>query len=178
MQDPEEHLPLPRDQASSVKKAIHKIRNATVEHLYFFKNGKQIRRFKGEYNNVRISDKYLYEINNSSIVHNHPQGSSFSIEDVVGLIKYNAAECLLVTETYIYQLTRPKLGWDIDVESAEFMEKYNACKAIADAELNKLVSSNNLTQAEKEIEIIHYIWLLFFTQLNNISYVRKKIEEF
>jgi len=176
MQDPEEHLPLPRDQASSVEKAIQKIRTATIEHLYFFKNGKQVRRFEGEYNNVRISDKYLYEIKDSIIVHNHPQGSSFSIEDIVGLIKYDAAECFLVTERYIYQLTRPKAGWDIDVDNEEFIEKYNACKTIAEGELDKLISSNNLTQTEKEIEIIHYIWLLFFTQLNAISYVRKKIE--
>ena len=112
----------------------------------------------------------------SIIVHNHPQGCSFSIEDIIGLVKYNAIESYLVTEKYVYHLTRPKEGWRIDVESEEFIEKYNACKIIAEGELNKLISSNNLTHNEKEIEIIHYIWLLFFTQLNNISYVRKKIE--
>ena len=168
------HKPLPRDQASTVQDAMKKIRLSPDEHLYLYKNGKQIRRFKGNKNSVVVSNKYLFEIKDAVIVHNHPQGSSFSYEDIVGIIKYDAAECILVTDRYDYKIYRPKNGWNIDVDSKEFEEQVLVCRKIAEEQLNKFVSNNTIDINEKEVEIFHYIWMFFFRELNNIKYVREK----
>ena len=155
------HKPLPKDRANTIEVAIKKIRNSPIEHLYIFKNGKQIRRFKGDKNYVAVDNKYLFEIKDASVVHNHPQGASFSFEDIEGIIRYDAAECIVATEKFTYKVVRPKKGWNINVSSEEYEQQLLACKQIAEVEINKLISNNTINPHEKEVEIFHYIWVLF-----------------
>lgn len=171
------HNPLPRDAASSIQKAIDKIHFAKIEHLYFFKGGKQIRRFSGEANRVTPDPLYLFEMNDAIVVHNHPRGGSFSVGDVVGLIKYNAEECILVSQGFIYYLKRPNAGWGINCDSNDFDSVLNACKELADDALNKMITRNEMTIHEKEVEIFHYIWIFFFG-MTNAKYERRKIKTF
>ncbi len=168
------HPPLPRDNIRTPQAAIEKLINEEAEYIYVFKNNKQILRVKGDRDKVIVEDGHLYCLYDSIVIHNHPSGQSFSIEDLLGLIKYNAKECILVTKNYTYHLFRPMTGWDIDVESDLFHEQFNACKKIAENELGKAVMRREINEAEKEVEIFHYIWLFFFTELNGVKYVRKK----
>ena len=41
------------------------------------------------------------------------------------------------------------------------MQKYNICKEIVDAEIDKIFAQYIISKKEKDVEIIHYI-LLFF----------------
>lgn len=164
--------PLPPDVATP-EEAIRKIRFAKTEYIYVFR-GKRPRKFRGDQSKVMINPKHQVDFKNGRVVHNHPGGTSFSVEDIVGLIKYNVKECILVTANYTFQLQRSGKTWGIDVESEYFLEQLNACKKIADRELEKLVSLGVINSHEKEVEIFHYIWLFFFTQLNDVRYVRRK----
>ena len=83
-------MPSPRDDANTIDKVICKIRFEKVEHLYIFKNNKQFRRYIGSSNQVVLPEKYLFEIENNTIIHNHPSGSSFSVEDLKTIIRFNA----------------------------------------------------------------------------------------
>lgn len=167
------HKPLPLDK-KSMKEVIQYLRKANIEYLYFFnKSGKQIRRFKGEQNQIIIEDIFLYEMKDAIVIHNHPNGNSFSIEDVIACIKFNAAEVILITQTFTYQIIRPFQGWRIDVDTENFKSQIKVCIENAEIELDKLLKHGEITFHEKEIEKIHYLWIFFFA-LNDIKYVRKK----
>lgn len=167
------HAALPPDDAKTPEEAAQKIRNEQKEHLYIFRNGKQIRRFLGEEDRVTPPPEYLFELKNASIAHNHPQGASFSIEDIRALITYDASECWLATEKFLYRLKRPANGWTVDINSELFEKQLNACKSIADDELNRMVAKNEISLHEKEVEIFHYIWVFFF-RIHEVEYVRQK----
>jgi hypothetical protein len=157
------YLPSPKDDANTIEKAIYKIRYEKVEHLYIFKNNKQFRRFIGTTNQVSLPEKYLFEIENNVIIHNHPGGSSFSVEDLKTIIKYNAKTLLVATEAFLYSVERPLNGWKIDFDDPRTNKILNSCHTTASNALDKLISKNELAFFEKEKDLFHYIWLLFFS---------------
>jgi len=99
----------------------------------------------------------------------------FSDDDIRIIIGCDVKEGILVTRQFTYHVYRPAGGWNIDVDSGEFLDQLAACNAIADIELEKAIDRQEIERTEKEIERIHYIWMFFFRELNGITYVRKKI---
>lgn len=166
--------PLPKDNATTIELAIQKIRFDSIENLYLFKNGKQIRRFRGDTNRVTLSNKYLFELNDSTLVHNHPSGSSFSIQDIQIVIECNAKEIYLCTHNYLYHLIRPENGWNINFSSDLIENQINSLQVLALQLIENEIVKNQMSIFEKDSEIFHYIWTLFFNY-HEISYQRKKI---
>ncbi len=158
----ETYLPSPRDNASTIDKAIQKIKAEKIEHLYIFKNNKQYRRFVGSSNQVSLAEKYLFEIENSIIVHNHPSGSSFSVEDIKTIVKYYAESLILVSGEFLYTIVRPLNGWNVDFDDIRTNKILNSCYSTASNMFDKLISKNEISNFEKEKDLFHYIWLLFF----------------
>lgn len=156
------HPPLPKDDAITIEKAIQKIRFDDVENLYFFKNGKQKRRFRGTFNRVSIENKYLFEIKDASLVHNHPSGSSYSIEDIQSIVIYDAHELYLVTNDYLFHVIKPSDGWSIDFNDTLTSERLEVASFLAKDLIDKLISKNELALFEKDKEFLHYIWKIFF----------------
>jgi len=167
------HPPLPKDNANTVEKAIQKVKDDFLENLYVFRNGKQFLRFRGTENSVIPDEKYFIGVEDSIWVHNHPSGSSFSVEDIEMAIYSNISEFYIATENFKYVVKRPKGGWNLDFEKDEVNWLLNKCHSIAKQELDKLVVRNEISILERDKEIFHYIWSYFF-QLNGIFY--KKIE--
>jgi hypothetical protein len=85
-----------------------------IEHLYFFKNGKQIARFEGESNYVNPAENQLIKMKDCEVLHNHLEGTSFSVEDVVAIISYDAQSLEVVSDGYVYSVFRPKKGWGFE----------------------------------------------------------------
>lgn len=163
------HPPLPKDDAKTIDQAIQKIRFDKIENLYIFKNGKQIRRFRGTKKNVTIAQEFLFELRNAVVVHNHPSGSSFSIEDVRTIVEFNSLKLILVTETATYTVERPVKEWNINFDDETTMHNLNVCYNLALDLIDKLIGKNELTLFEKDKEIFHYIWVIFF-QFYEINY--------
>ena len=175
MDDLNTHYPLPKDDADTPEKATAKIRSDAKENIYVFKDGKQVLRFRGEVNYVSIPAKLVYmnRMKDSIIVHNHPGGSSFSEDDVAAIIAVDALKIILVTEKYIYSVTRPKSGWAFTLDNPVVKNHLEECRAMAENELDKMVANNEMKLYEFETEIFHYIWSVFF-RMNGIRYERKK----
>jgi hypothetical protein len=169
------HFPLPRDNANSIEKAIVKIRNDDRENLYIFKNSKQILRFRGESDYVSLYPEPLYyaHLKDSTLIHNHPLGSSFSEEDIKAAIHFDIALFILVTPNHLFQLVRPTKGWNIDFGNNDVTSQLEESKTLAENLLNKMVSNNEIQLYEMGIEIFHYIWSSFFI-VNETKYERKK----
>jgi hypothetical protein len=167
------HPPLPRDEANTIKKAISKIQFEKVEHLYIFKNGKQLRRFIGETNRVVPETKYLLELKDATVIHNHPQGTSFSLEDFQAILKFNAQKLILVTPNYCFIVERPASNWPISFDNS-FFELFNSCTLLAEDLLFKEISKNEISNFDADVEKMHYIWSSFFTFLG-IKYEKSRI---
>ncbi|MFC2187350.1 hypothetical protein ACFCT7_08515 [Fulvivirgaceae bacterium LMO-SS25] len=148
-----------------------------MEHLIIITKSERVRQYIGTPVSVFIPNRSLFELKDAYVIHNHPRGSSFSWEDIKIITQQNAKECFLVTSKYVHHLVRPEEGWNIDVESKEFAELYEACRRIGQETLDKMVTKNEITLGESDVEIIHYIWVSIFS-IRNIRYVRKRIEDF
>ena len=165
------HPPLPKDDVKTIDQAIQKIRFDTIENLYIFKNGKQIRRFKGTSSDVSPESFYLLEMKDSVVVHNHPQGTSLSLQDLEAVVKFNAKELIIVTQAYLFIVTRPFGGWNIIFDSS-FEERYLISSNLAESLLDKEIAKNEITLFDKEIEKIHYIWAYLFP-FYDVKYKKK-----
>ena len=133
-----------------------------LESLYIFKNGRQVRRFTGETYRITIENRYLLEMKDAFVVHNHPNGASFSNEDVQAICLYDAQELILVTRDFVYNIVRPDGGWDIDFDEETTQQRWEESSALAEDSAMKAISRNEINLHEKEGEIIHYIWASFF----------------
>jgi hypothetical protein len=137
------HQPLPRDNATTIEKAIENIRFDTVENLYIFKNGQQVRRFKGTVNRVTPPVEYFFEMKDSTLVHNHTSGSSFSLEDVKNAVYHDVAKFYLVTHSFSFHLIRPADGWNIDFDPEQTQNLWNSCKILLKMNLINLFQKMN-----------------------------------
>jgi hypothetical protein len=170
---PKTHPPLPRDEANTIEKAINKIQHEKVEHLYIFKNGKQLRRFIGETNQVIPQTKYLLELKDATVIHNHPQGTSFSLEDFQAILEFNAQKLILITPNYCFTVERPSSNWPITFDDS-FFELFNSCRLMAEGLLSKEIAKNEISNFDADVEKMHYIWSSFFTFLG-IKYEKSRI---
>jgi len=157
-----------------IKKYLERLRYADKESLIILRPNGRTRVFEGDSKHVSVPNQSLFELKDATVLHNHTQGASFSIEDIFALIKYDAKECYLITPKYLYTLKRPKNGWKIDINSVSFEDQINSIRELAEDELNKMVAKNDISLHEKEVEIFHYIWVFVF-KANNIQYAREKV---
>ncbi|KEO75929.1 hypothetical protein [Anditalea andensis] len=169
----EKHYPLPRDEVKSVREAIQKIRYENIEHLYVFKNGKQFRRYIGEESYVNLPLEYLFELKDTDVVHNHPTGNTFSIDDVYSAVNYNLKGLIVVTTQFIYSIKRPETGWDINFEDEFIQYIMNSCEKNAREMVEKHVTQFQIIHEEKEILFLHFLWVFFFNMFN-IEYAKKE----
>jgi hypothetical protein len=140
------------------------------EYLYIFDTkGLQLAKIKGVYDQTQIPLKYLPLLPDAIITHNHPQGSSFSLEDVENAVAHNAKEIRVVTSKFVYSLKREDERWDIDLGNIETQELYNACVNMTINDLKEEIRTRKVTIEEAENKHAHLVWLFFFATFN-VSY--------
>lgn len=167
------HIRLPKDNVKNPEEAIAKIRFDTRENIYFFKHGKQVLRYRGEVNQISIVNSDLAGIDDCILVHNHPQGTSFSESDIENAIRYNVKEFILATHEYVYYLKKPTSGWNIEWNNELTKAQMEESRTLAENLINKMIAQNEMPIYDADIEIIHYIWASFF-RFNDVSYTRKR----
>ncbi|MCU0825275.1 MAG: hypothetical protein MUF77_11605 [Leptospira sp.] len=106
------------------------------------------------------------------VLHNHPGGTSFSINDIKAIVRHDAAELTVVSPDDIYVVTRPVKGWNIDFEK----DKYTADileEAISTAQdwLRKSEARGEMHTTTRILEENHQIWSIFFNHFG-INYKR------
>lgn len=122
--------------SASLKRAIlsyeHKQRQEWNEAMaYYDSDGNQLSRTQGKkHDEVPFKEKDIPKDANGNFrddiifTHNHPDaigkssygsiGNSFSTQDMVGAVKYNAKEMRAVTPHYTFSFKRPSGGWNAD----------------------------------------------------------------
>ena len=168
----------------SVAEVIEKLKSTIAqEFLYFFKNKRQIARFEGQTDNVSLSRNDMLLANNALVLHNHPLGTSFSIEDVANAVSYNVAEMQIVTTNVLYGLVRPHGKWPFSFEllpdhtiGSDSLTKaqFEEAQALADEMGRKSEVRGEISSSEKILLENHYLWTVFF-HLKGITYAERKI---
>lgn len=51
------------------------------------------------------------QVKDAVVTHNHPKGSAFSSEDLVGMVESNMKEMRITSKNFTYSMKRPKKGW-------------------------------------------------------------------
>ena len=160
-----------------MKRTIESIRYVGIEYLFVFGENGRMWKYIGGKNMVSIPNTDLFKLKNSIVVHNHPRGSSFSVDDISIICDNDVYKCFLISEKYVFVLERPKSGWNIDVASEDFEKTYEICWQIADEAFDKMIARNEISEYEREVEIFHYIWALYF-RIKEINYARKTHKDF
>lgn len=103
--------------AKAVSGREAEIRNGDTEKLSIFDStGKEVyRNDKGEKHSVTYDGS---KAKDNILTHNHPSGSSFSTDDVMGAVRNDVAEIRAVGSNRTYSLKRPKGGWGISEREA------------------------------------------------------------
>lgn len=135
-----------------------------VEHIYLVKHGKVIAWFQGDRNTVNPPPEQLIRFKDCLVLHNHPNGSSFSFSDINGIIQYDAKEMRLFTPKNSFVIKRPSLGWNISFDDEVVIEVYNDCLKHVETTSERLYSEGKITFAEWEEMVNHWTWQRFLSK--------------
>ena len=155
-----------------------------IEEAHVFDlDGKEILVKKGSGDEVKFSPEEAAKFKNSVFTHNHPNGSSFSPEDVQLAIAENVKEMRVAGttpsgHTYIYRMVRPRKGWPdgnkmADVFDRIATEEYNlGAKRLADKIAH---GADEALWVSNENEVFwHHVWSRISDELN-MNYTRTTI---
>ena len=123
------------------------IRGNNFETLYALDaNGNEI--FKKIGNSHEVSyGMDGYKTKDAIVTHNHPGGSSFSHQDVAGMVYYNQKEMRATGKEYTFSLKRPENGWGVSWKTAQGAFKRanaNARKAFQQQKTGNAASDRKL----------------------------------
>lgn len=135
-----------------------------VEHIYLIKNGKALAWFQGSKDSVTISKDEMLRFGDGLVLHNHPNGTSFSLHDIQETIRYNVREIRLFTLHNTFILKRPRKGWGISFQDQEVARSYNEICQSVDELLEQLYSNGKMTLREIEAIVNHLVWERFFNK--------------
>ena len=95
------------------------IRGNNFETLYALDaNGNELFKKIGDSHSVFYGDKG-YLTKDAIVTHNHPSGSSFSWQDVQGMVYYNQKEMRATGKEFTFSMKRPEKGWGVSWKTAQ-----------------------------------------------------------
>lgn len=123
--------------------------------IVFDDDGKTILRKTGESNNVQFSDAETSLMKKRVVTHNHPQGTSFSVPDVLMAVDYDIGELRVVGEMFRYSIKAPN-GWPAKMAINAALENINpkVSKKVA-----TMIHDGAITPQFALHESLHYTWV-------------------
>lgn len=88
-----------------------------------------------------------YKTKDAIVTHNHPGGSSFSWQDVQGMVYYNQKEMRATGKEFTFSIKRPEKGWGVSWKTAQGAFKRanaNARKAFQQQKTGNAASDRKL----------------------------------
>lgn len=137
-----------------------------VEHIYLIKHNKAIAWFEGNKYCVIVPDEQLLRFKDGLVLHNHPNSTSFSFDDINGVVANNVKEMRLFSPKYTFVVKRPNQGWTISFHNPDVIETYNEIVRQVEEGLEQAFSRGKMTSKEKEEMINHLVWQRFFDKFD------------
>lgn len=118
------------------------LRTGTVERLIAYDQvGREVLRLDGSEDEVKIPRAAYGMLRNTVVTHNHPQGRSFSEDDIIAAVELDLFELRVVSRGFTFRLRRPERGWG-DRAIDELQTAYDEVSRSID----HLVASGTVTQ--------------------------------
>lgn len=134
-------------------------------------DGTELLRKVGDANSVAFSAEELALLKDSVVTHNHPVVTSFSIEDVALLIRFDLAELRAVDVQWTYVLAR--VGSPLtNAEKQALIAHAEELEAAGWGDALKKLRSGEIDQAEFNDNLYHWIWG-GLNDSNRLSYRRE-----
>jgi hypothetical protein len=135
----------------ALREAEDEIRDLPYEVAYIIdRSGTVVTRREGEHNFVGLPAELMRD---RIVTHNHPRGTSFSVEDVRTLIGTHALEMRVVSNRREFSLGRPADSEWEDVESL-----VNDVYVRVRRELLGQVRTGAISEATASRDILHLVW--------------------
>ncbi len=150
------------DTSTPVRKAMvafeDKIRRDTEFETgaFFDEHGNMLLKRTGLPNQVRYTHSELMRMRGKCFSHNHPNGGSFSIDDIQQAAQYQCAELRAVSPHYRHILT-PKNHW-IDILYDEIEEVAEVYQSIVEERVRKEIEAKKFDARFYSNEVTHRLW--------------------
>lgn len=90
---------------------------------------------------------------NAIVTHNHPNGSSFSWNDIGGMVYYNQKEMRATGKEFTFSMKRPEKGWGVSHEKAA--ARFKKALSSARAAYKKQKTGNAAIDRKLWIDLTH-----------------------
>ena len=134
--------------------------------VYYRSDGKRVF-VSGEKNKIEIP----FARNINKLIHSHPKGTSFSVEDVISMLDNKIFHIVAFSDEYFYSLKVTNFNFDFDERFFKTFNKY-------DKILSDKVQRGEITQSQKDFAINHKVWKTMFKEIKGVKYdyyrIRKK----
>ncbi|WP_457744985.1 hypothetical protein [Sulfurimonas sp.] len=112
-------------------------------------------------NRVNIPTKLIY---GSEIIHSHPNGTSFSAEDIVETITFGGKQITAFNDEYLY-VFKNNVKDDI-----KFIDTFNSVLSSTEVTLLKKVNNGTITKSQMDFSINHKVWLELSKMIRGFDY--------
>ena len=148
--------------ATALRRAVEVLEEEIVQNAFetvalFDAAGTLLLRAGGESNRVSFTIPAELKENVMVITHNHPQGTSFSPEDVGVALRTGVEELRAVSPRYVYVLGPPKAGWQTIDRQALADDVLKTVRTVERQLWNK-VQSGQLSEQEAIMLLWHTVW--------------------
>lgn len=172
--EPVKKAPSKKIAATSLKAAEDEIRALPYEKCRAFDlDGNLIFKKTGEKSQITFTREEAAKFKDAIFTHNHPSGSSFSLQDVITSRSTDMAEIRAVGTQYDHSLKRHEVtGWGrSDGPTAQSI--YTKARSEIQAEYDKLHTQGTLTQAM--IDDFHHAIIERYAEKAGLTYTRTKV---
>lgn len=167
-------LSIKPDTSTPLKKAIveleDEIRNDQQETAAAFdEQGLLLFRKQGNTDDVQLNDEYLKLLFGATLTHNHPNGTTFSVQDMFMAERYSLRELRAVTPILRYSISA-KFYWPSVIAIEAYVERI---KLKVNQRILSMVKTGEINPKFAEAEYLHYILVMIAYEFN-LSYTREK----
>lgn len=147
---------------SGVVEITEKLRKESkVEHLYLVRENQAFAWFKGYKEYVNPPEEQMLRMKDVLVLHNHIHGTSFSFEDLDGIVKHNARELRIICKARSYIVIRPESGWGFSFGNKEDYKEYQRSYVEANKYMDRLIDINAMAEGERHGFVNHFTWKIF-----------------
>jgi hypothetical protein len=122
-------------------------------------NGQELLRRQGDAIRLRFSTEDLSRMAGNLLTHNHPSGTSFSLDDAEFAMEHGLAGIRVVTSNARYSLRPSGAGWSAEFFAARVMPSVTRRYAEVKQELQELIDGRIIDPEEAEPRHWHQVWL-------------------
>ena len=109
-------------------------------------------------------------IENADIIHSHPIGVSFTVEDILEVITENANSIVAFNDEYLYKFIN-----NIEIEYNDFKDIIISEISNLDYLLENKIKNGTISTSQKDFSINHKVWLNISQKVKGFNYEAYKI---